>query len=374
MTRPVADEHITGISPYVPGKQVAEIEREYGVEGAIKMASNENPLGPSPAAREAIKEASAEAHIYPDGDARALKHAVAEHHDVPVDQVLCGNGSDQLLRLAVQALSRWGQDAGLISNFSFGAYPIALRAHNLDVQRVDMKPGLQYDMTAMAEAVNPSTRIVFLANPNNPTGTYISEGDLRGFLRSVPEDVVVVVDEAYTQYVEADDYASAMEMRDEHELLIVTRTFSKCFGMAAMRIGYAISTPEVIDAINRVRAPFNCNRIGQKAAVAALGDREFVQRSVAVNERGREQLESGLADLQDRGVDWIPSQTNFLLCEMPFNGRDVYEAMLYEGVITRPVEAYGLPNHLRISIGTEEQNEACLNALETALNKLEEAA
>ncbi len=374
MTRPVADEHITGISPYVPGKQVAEIEREYGVEGAIKMASNENPLGPSPAAREVIKEASAEAHIYPDGDARELKHAVAEHHDVPVEEVLCGNGSDQLLRLAVQALSRWGQDAGLISNFSFGAYPIALRGHNLDVRRVDMKPGLQYDMPAMAEAVSPNTRIVFLANPNNPTGTYITEGDLRGFLRSVPDDVVVIVDEAYTQYVEADDYASAMEMRDEHELLIVTRTFSKCFGLAAMRIGYAISTPEVIDAINRVRAPFNCNRIGQKAAVAALADRKFVQRSVEVNEQGREQLESGLAELRDRGVDWIPSQTNFLLCEMPFAGREVYEAMLYEGVITRPVEAYGLPNHLRISIGTEKQNEACLDALEAALTTLEEGA
>lgn len=374
MTRPVADEHITGISPYVPGKQVAEIEREYGVEGAIKMASNENPLGPSPAAREVIKEASAEAHIYPDGDARELKHAVAEHHDVPVEEVLCGNGSDQLLRLAVQALSRWGEDAGLISNFSFGAYPIALRGHNLDVRRVDMKPGLQYDMPAMAEAVSPNTRIVFLANPNNPTGTYITEGDLRGFLRSVPDDVVVIVDEAYTQYVEADDYTSAMEMRDEHELLIVTRTFSKCFGLAAMRIGYAISTPEVIDAINRVRAPFNCNRIGQKAAVAALADREFVQRSVEVNEQGREQLESGLADLRDRGVDWIPSQTNFLLCEMPFTGREVYEAMLYEGVITRPVEAYGLPNHLRISIGTNQQNEACLEALEAALTTLEEGA
>ena len=374
MTRPVADEHITGISPYVPGKQVAEIEREYGVEGAIKMASNENPLGPSPAARQVITEASAEAHIYPDGDARELKHAVAEHHDVPVEEVLCGNGSDQLLRLAVQALSRWGQDAGLISNFSFGAYPIALRGHNLDVRRVDMKPGLQYDMPAMVEAVSPSTRIVFLANPNNPTGTYITEEDLRGFLRSVPDDVVVIVDEAYTQYVEADDYASAMEMRDEHELLIVTRTFSKCFGLAAMRIGYAISTPEVIDAINRVRAPFNCNRIGQKAAVAALADREFVQRSVEVNEQGREQLESGLADLRDRGVDWIPSQTNFLLCEMPFTGREVYEAMLYEGVITRPVEAYGLPNHLRISIGTDQQNEACLEALEAALTTLEEGA
>jgi histidinol-phosphate aminotransferase len=229
-------------------------------------------------------------------------------------------------------------------------------------------------MTAMAEAVNPRTRVVFLANPNNPTGTYISEEDLRGFLRSVPEDVVVIVDEAYTQYVEADDYASAMEMRDEHELLIVTRTFSKCFGMAAMRIGYAVSTPEVIDAINRVRAPFNCNRIGQKAAVAALGDREFVQRSVDVNERGRQQLEAGLAELKDRGVDWIPSQTNFLLCEMPFTGRTVYEAMLYEGVITRPVEAYGLPNHLRISIGTEQQNEACLDALEAALDELEEGA
>lgn len=370
--RPVADEHITGIQPYVPGKQVEEIEREYGITGAIKLASNENPLGPHPAAEAVVRQRADRIHIYPDGSARKLKEAVADYHGVSTGEVICGNGSDQLLRLAVQALGRWGEEQGVVSMFSFGAYPIALRAHNIDVYQVDMLEGMAYDNRAMVEACGPNTRFLFIANPNNPTGTYMPADELRWLLSEVPDHVVVVVDEAYVQYALADDYESALQMRDEHELLMVTRTFSKVYGMAGLRAGYAVAPPEVIDAINRIRAPFNVNRVAQEAATAALVDSGFVQKSVELNERGRQQLEAGLSELKGRGVDWIPSQTNFVLCEMPFNGGKVYEAMLYEGVITRPMAGYGLPNHLRISIGTEEQNAACLTALEAALDKLEE--
>jgi histidinol-phosphate aminotransferase len=370
MTRPIADPHIAGIHPYVPGKQVDEIKREYGVDDVIKMASNENPLGASPAALEVFEESSSEVHIYPDGAAFKLNHAISQFHDVPADQILTGNGSDQLLRLAVQALARPGEDHGVLSRHSFGAYPIALQAHNVEFDLVEMAPGLRYDLDGMAEAVGESTRIVFIANPNNPTGTYVGADELRSYLEGLPEDVVAVVDEAYTQYVQADDYASALQMRDAHDLLIVTRTFSKCYGLAGLRIGYAIAPPAVIDAMNRIRAPFNTNRIGQEAAIAALQDEEFVDRSVSLNERGRRQLEEGFAELEDLGVDWTPSQTNFLLIKTPHAGREVYERMLYHGVIVRPMAGYGLPNHLRITIGTEEQNARCLEALEAALEEM----
>lgn len=370
MDRPTADDHITGIQPYVPGKQIEEVKREYGVEDVVKMASNENPLGPSPAALQEVRERVDSMHVYPDGDAHALRHAVADFHDVPVDHVLHGNGSDQLLRLAVQTLARWGEDHGVVSQHSFGAYPIALQAHNMEFDAVPMGEGLIYDLDAMRDAIGPQTRFVFIANPNNPTGTYIDGSELREFLRYVPDQVVVLVDEAYHQYALADDYESALAMREVHELLIVTRTFSKCYGMAGLRAGYAIARPEVVDAMNRVRAPFNCNRIAQYAAAAALEDTEFVERSVELNEAGRRQLEAGFSSLEGAGVDWIPSQTNFLLVETPYHGPDVYERMLYGGVIVRPMVGYGLPNHLRITIGTERENTRCLEALEGALEEL----
>ena len=372
MNRPIADEHITGIQPYVPGKQVEEIKREYGLENVIKMASNENPLGPSPEAMRVVREMTEEIHIYPDGDAHELKHAVAEYHDVPVEHVLHGNGSDQLLRLAVQTLARWGEDHGLVSHHSFGAYPIALQAHDMDFDVVPMADGLRYDLEAMRGAVQPNTRVVFIANPNNPTGTYVDAETLRGFLRYLPDEVVAIVDEAYHQYALADDYESALAMRDAHHNLIVTRTFSKCYGMAGLRVGYAIAPPEIVDAMNRVRAPFNCNRVAQSAAAAALEDEAFLQKSVELNERGRAQFEEGLAELESKGVDWTPSQTNFLLVETPYHGPEVYERMLHHGVIVRPMVGYDLPNHLRITIGTEEQNDQCLTALSRAIDDVAE--
>ena len=370
MTRPVADTHITGIHPYVPGKQVADIRREYGIDDVVKMASNENPLGPSPAALEVVREHTSELHIYPDGAVHDLKHAVADFHDVPVDHVICGNGSDQLLRLAVQTLARAGEDHGVVSRHSFGAYPIALQAHNLDFDLAEMGDGLRYDLHNMRRELRENTRVVFIANPNNPTGTYVDGEALRAFLSELPDDILAIVDEAYVQYAQAGDYVSALEMRDEHELTMVTRTFSKCYGLAGLRIGYAIAPPKAIDAMNRVRAPFNVNRLAQKAGVAALGDTEFVERSVELNERGRTQMTTGLQELEERGVSWVPSQTNFLLVETPCDGREVYERMLHHGVIVRPMHGYGLPRHLRITIDTEENNERCLDALGAALTEV----
>jgi histidinol-phosphate aminotransferase len=222
----------------------------------------------------------------------------------------------------------------------------------------------------MLEAVQPNTRMLFLANPNNPTGTYVSEDQLARLLRELPSDVIPIIDEAYSQYVEADDVSSALEMRELHDNLIVTRTFSKCYGLAGLRAGYAIARPEIVDLVNRVREPFNCNRLAQAAAAAALDDDDFVERSKQLNREGRAQLEAGLDELEPLGVDWIPSQTNFLLVEVPVEGRDVYQAMMRRGVIVRPVDGYGLPHHLRITIGTEAENERCLDALESALREL----
>ncbi|MFB6372863.1 MAG: histidinol-phosphate transaminase [Bradymonadaceae bacterium] len=371
MTRTVADEHITGIQPYVPGKQVAEIQREYGIDDVVKMASNENPLGPSPKALEVIREHTVNVHIYPDGAVHDLKHAVADFHDRPVEEVIFGNGYDQLLRLAVQTMARHGEDHGVVSQHSFGAYPIALRAHDMDYDAVEMADGLRYDLGAMRRAVCGDTRVVFIANPNNPTGTYVDGEVLRSFLRDLPDDVLAIVDEAYHQYVQADDYETALKMREEHELLMVTRTFSKCYGLAGLRLGYAIAPSEAIEAMDRVRAPFNVNRLAQKAGIAALEDTEFLDRSVELNERGRSQMITGLQELEGRGIDWVPSETNFLLVEVPFDGREVYERMLHHGVIVRPMHGYGLPQHLRITIDTEQNNERCLAALGSAISELE---
>lgn len=372
MTRPVADEHVTGIQPYVPGKQIAEIQREYGIDDVVKMASNENPLGPAPNALEVIREHSEHIHVYPDGAVHDLKHAVADYHDLPVEHVICGNGSDQLLRLAVQTLARHGDDHGVVSEHSFGAYPIALQAHDMAYDVAEMAEGLTYDLSAMRRKVGDDTRVVFIANPNNPTGTYVDAEQLRSFLRDLPDDVLVIVDEAYHQYVQADDYETALRMRGEHDLLMVTRTFSKCYGLAGLRIGYAIAPPEAIEAMDRVRAPFNVNRLAQKAGVAALEeDDDFLEKSVKLNERGRSQMITGLQELEGRGVDWTPSETNFLLVEVPFDGREVYERMLHHGVIVRPMHGYDLPQHLRITIDTEENNERCLAALGSALSELE---
>ncbi|MFW5968288.1 MAG: pyridoxal phosphate-dependent aminotransferase, partial [Persicimonas sp.] len=261
-------------------------------------------------------------------------------------------------------------DKGVVTDYSFGSYPISLVGHGAEVVSVPVKEGFVPDGEALAAACDDQTKMLFLANPNNPTGTYLDEAGLRHLLTETPEHVVVVIDEAYHDYIQADDYKTALELRDLRERLIVTRTFSKCYGLAGLRVGYAISRPEIIDLVNRIRKPFNVNLVAQQAARVALADRDFVVRSVEVNEAGRAQLERGFEQMSALGVDWIRSQTNFLLVEMPVAGRRIFEAMLRRGIILRPMDGYGLPDYLRISIGTEEQNARCLEHLSEVLERL----
>jgi len=355
-------DHIASLKPYEPGKPIEEVERELGITGSIKLASNENPLGPSPAAIEALREHAAGVHIYPDGGAFRLKQALSEFHGISADEIVTGNGSNEVLELVVRTFCEPG-DSAVISDYSFIAYRLILQAANVEVRSVPMADGLVHELEAMADAVDETTKVVFVANPNNPTGTHVGRAALERFLRAVDERVVVVLDEAYVEYVQAEDWASGVDLRDLRERLVVCRTFSKCYGLAGLRVGYGIAPPDLVDYVNRVREPFNCNLLGQYAAVAAIGDQGFVERSVASNEAGRAQLEKGLADLADLGVRWTPSQTNFLLVETPRHGREVYDAMLRRGVIVRPVGGYGLHDYLRITIGTREQNQKCLDAL-----------
>ncbi len=367
MTTELVGSHIETLKPYVPGKPIEELERELGIDDIIKLASNENPLGPSPKAIEAIEALLSGLHYYPDGAAHDMVRAASSFHNLTPAEVITGNGSDEILTIAVRTFCDYGKDSAVISKHSFAAYGIRCQSHNLDIRWIPTDEGLKYDLGAMAEAIDETTKIAFIANPNNPTGTYVRAKELRRFLREIPDHVVVLVDEAYHQYVEADDYASALSMRDIHERLIVTRTLSKCYGLAGVRVGYGVSTPEMIDRMNRVREPFNCNSIAQVALPAALGDREFVERSVAVNRRGRAVLEAGLEELAEFGVDWIPSQTNFLLVKMPVAGRKIYDELLKRGVIVRPMDGYGLPDWLRISLAEEEKMKRCLRELREVL-------
>ncbi|RAL21661.1 histidinol-phosphate transaminase [Lujinxingia litoralis] len=362
-------EHIETLKPYVPGKPIEELERELGIEGSIKLASNENPLGPSPKATEAARALLEKGHIYPDGAAHRLRAAVAKFHGVSPDEVITGNGSNEVLTIAVRTFCT-ADDEAVVSQYSFAAYPIICQAQGMTIHRAPMKEPLTFDLKAMAETITPKTKIVFVANPNNPTGTYVPADELRWFLGEVPDDVIVVVDEAYHEYVQAEDYASAETMRDVHERLIICRTFSKCYGLAGIRAGYGIAPAALIDRMNRVREPFNVNLLAQDAAAAALDDLAFVERSVAINEEGRGILEEGLSALADSGVSWIPSQTNFLLVKVPVEGVKVYDALLRKGVIVRPMAGYGLGDYVRISIGTPDEVRRCLNSLYEVLPTL----
>jgi len=366
-------ENIAQLKPYEPGKPIDELERELGITNSIKLASNENPLGPSPKAVEAMRNALGQAHMYPDGAAFRLREAISKKFDIPMNQIITGNGSNELLTLAARTFCGAGE-TGVISDYSFVAYRIVLTAANIPFKSVPVQDGFVQDLEALAAACDENTKILFLANPNNPTGTYATKDALRSFLKSVPEHVVVVLDEAYVEYASAPDYGSAMAMRDTRERLLICRTFSKCYGLGGIRIGFGIGTPEIIDFMNRIREPFNVSILGQIAGAAALDDDDFVEATVSMNEAARVLLEAALTKLE---LPYVPSETNFLLVEFPkHNGRsiavDVYNAMLRQGVIVRPTAGYGLPDHLRITIGTPQEVARCAEALAQALREVRE--
>jgi len=355
---------ISHLQPYVPGKPVVELERELGVTDSIKLASNENPLGPSPRVKAAITAELDELTRYPDGAAYALRQALAERHEVAPERVTVGNGSNDVLDMIARVFLRPGRES-LFSEHAFAVYPLSSMAVGAELRMATAK-GFGHDLERMALMIGPATGVIWIANPNNPTGTWLPRDELRSFIANVPSNVIVVVDEAYHEYVHPvqSDYPDASHWLDEFPNLVVTRTFSKAYGLAALRIGYALSHPEVADLLNRVRQPFNVNSLAQVAALAALEDQEYVQRSVELNNAGLKQLSRGFEGL---GLSYIPSVGNFVSVNMDRPASEVDLALLQLGVITRPVENYGLKGFLRISVGTAEENARCLSALEQVL-------
>ena len=354
---------IESLSPYEGGKPIEELAREFGITDAVKLASNENPLGPSPKALEAARAILNDVHRYPDAAAYKLRERIAAEHGVPMEDVIQGNGSNELLDLAVRTFCT-GEHHLVFAEPAFVVYRIAALAHGVPFTAVPTQ-NLTHDLEAMAAAITPRTRLVFVGNPNNPTGTYVGIDAMRRFLRAVPPEVVVLVDEAYIEYATAADFPDCLtpSLRAEHERLIVCRTFSKIHGLAGLRVGYGVSTPELVGYMNRVRAPFNVGNLGQAAAIAALDDREHVQKSRELNTAERERVS---ARLKAMGLSVAPSQTNFILIDVKRNGRAVYDALLRKGVIVR---SFGnLPMSIRVTIGKPHENERFLSALGEVLS------
>ena len=354
----LACEGVRGLRPYQPGKPLEELEREYGIRDAVKLASNENPLGPGERALAAAREALREFHRYPDGNGFALKQALARHHGVAMEQLVLGNGSNDVLEFLARVLLT-PQHEAIFSRHTFAVYPIVTQAVGA---RAVVTPARDwgYDLAAIAAAVSERTRVIFVANPNNPTGTWLPASELEAFARELPQHVVLVVDEAYREYVEAPGYASALTWCADCANVVVTRTFSKAHGLAGLRVGYAIAHAQLADLLNRVRQPFNVNSVALAAAEASLQDKDYLTRAVALNRAGMAQLTAGLQGL---GLNYIPSVGNFISFELPGDAGEVYEQLLRRGVILRPVANYQMPQHLRVSIGTAEENQRFLTAL-----------
>lgn len=354
---------LVALKPYVPGKPLSELERELGITGSIKLASNENPLGPSPGVRAAIEAEIAQLTRYPDGGGYALRSRLAEHHNVDIRCVTLGNGSNDVLDMIARVFLWTGRES-VFSQYAFAVYPISSMAVGATL-RVAPARDFGHDLDAMRDQVNAQTGVVWIANPNNPTGTCLDARALRAFVESVPEQVIVVIDEAYFEYVAGDaDYPDTSTWLADFPNLVVTRTFSKAYGLAALRVGYGLSHPDVADLLNRVRQPFNVDSLAQVAAIAALDDRDYLRRSVEENARGMRQVVAGVGRL---GLGYIPSSGNFLTIDLGRDAAPVDQALLRLGVVTRPIANYGLPNHLRVSIGLPEENARFLDALERVL-------
>lgn len=355
------------LAPYQPGKPIEELEREYGVSNAAKLASNENPLGPSPLAVEAMRKAASGVWLYPDGNGFELKQKLSRRHAVDTKMITLGNGSSDILQFVMQAYVDRDSEV-LFSQHSFAIYPILTQMLGATAV-VPRARDWGVDLAAMAAAITDKTRVIFIANPNNPTGTWLDGKSLEGFLSQVPERVIVVLDEAYFEYAidpatGAEGYPDGMGLLPRFPNLVVSRTFSKVYGLAGVRVGYGVSDPGLAEVLNRVRPPFNVNSLALAAASAALDDAQHLQKSVAMNAAGLKQLYAGFERM---GLSYIPSAANFVSVDLGRPGAPVYKALLHEGIIVRPVANYEMPNHLRITVGTEQQNTRVLAALTKAL-------
>jgi len=354
---------LASLVPYQPGKPVEEVEREYGIGDSIKLASNENPLGPSPRAVEALRGALATIHRYPDGGGFYLKQKLAAKLGVLPEQIALGNGSNEILELVARTFLRPGEDA-VMSEQAFVVYASVVQAAAGIPRAVPLRE-FTHDLDAIAAAVRKSTRLVFLGNPNNPTGTIYRRVAFERLLERLPKDVVVVADDAYAEYVADPEYPRTLDFLRPDRLLITLRTFSKIYGLAGLRIGYGVGPADLVAALERIRQPFNVNVLAQVAALAALDDEDHVERSRRANREGMLFLEREFTRL---GLDYVPSQANFVLVRVGA-GAEVYERLLRRAVIVRPVGGYGFPEHVRVTVGTAEENRRFIAALEGALSR-----
>lgn len=367
MTASFGPSYVRAIAPYVAGKPISEVAREFGLDEAsiVKLASNENPLGMPESAQRAMAQAASELGRYPDANAFELKSALSERYGVPAEWVTLGNGSNDILEIAAHAFVEKGQSI-IYAQYSFAVYALATQGLGA---RAIVVPAVEYghDLEAMLAAITDDTRLIFVANPNNPTGTFIEGPTLEAFLDKVPRNVAVVLDEAYTEYLPQEKRYDSIAWVRRYPNLLVSRTFSKAFGLAGLRVGFAIAQPELTDLLNRLRQPFNVNTLAQAAAIAALNDTAFLEKSAALNAQGYRRLTEAFDKL---GLEYVPSDGNFVLVRVGNDdsaGNRVNLALLRQGVIVRPVGNYGLPQWLRITIGLPEENEAFIAALEKTL-------
>lgn len=373
MTNPFSQYTAPGINdlcPYVPGKPMDELERELGLANIIKLASNENPLGPSPLAVRAASEMISGIHLYPDDTGYRLKNRLASKYDLDTACFVLGSGSSDVIDMLTRTFLHPGVNA-VFSRYSFAMYPIYTTAAGAECRVADAYPESHpempygHNLQAMAELVDENTRVVFIANPNNPTGTWLQRQELADFLVNLPSHVMVLLDEAYTEYVEHELFPDGMEWLQDYPNLLLTRTFSKIYGLASLRVGYGVANPKLVEIISRVRHPFNVNSAALAAAEAALDDNDFISLSRQTNQAGLRQLTEAFDGM---GLPHIPSVGNFIALDLQRDGAQVYERLLREGVIVRPVANYDLPRHLRITVGTREENDFFVQALKKVLD------
>src|SRR5262245_2516937 len=358
----LANEHILGIEPYEPGKPLEELEREMGVHDAIKLASNENPLPPSPRVQQAIANALTQLNRYPDDSGFALRQALAKKHGVGAEQIVLGNGSNDLIGLIVHSFVRPGDEV-VVPHPSFVLYPMIVQAAGairVMVMLRDPRP----DLEAMARAITPTTKLVFIANPNNPTATIVTADEVERFMGRVPERTIVVFDEAYIEFALGSDFPDTLAYVKQGRKVAVLRTFSKAASLAGLRVGYGVSDADAIALMNRIRQPFNVNSLAQAGALAALDDEAHILECVRMIEAGRHFLYDGFKHL---GLRYVPSRANFVLVDVGRNAGTIYQGLLREGVIVRPMTSFGMETTLRVSVGTPEENRRLIKALATVL-------
>ena len=364
--RKLARSGLQNLAPYKPGKPIEELEREIGRGDLVKLASNENPLGPPARILAAISREHRNLARYPDGGAFYLKEKLSGRLGISPEMITLGNGSNDVLEMLARAFLGPGTEA-IVSKHCFVVYPLLTRSLGADLVEIETND-FQPDLVRTLEAVSEKTRMIFLANPNNPTGTWVSKKEIIYFMNNVPSSVLVVLDEAYFEYVQSEQYPNGIDLQKDYENLIVTRTFSKAYGLAGLRIGYSVSNPEIADLMNRLRQPFNVNSLSLVAAGLALDEKDFLDESISINTNGMKFLEKTFGRLD---LEYICSAGNFLTVDLGQNALPIYESLLQKGVIVRPIEVYGLPNHLRVSIGLPHENERFSAALAEVLSNLQ---